>query len=129
MIKIKSITFLIVMSFISFLFITSCEWEKYNPDLIEVENVSFSKDIIPIFNQSCNTIGCHSENGVAPDLSPVNAYQNLKDKNMIDLASPENSELYIRMTDVKNPMPLSGILSGKTVKTILVWIEEGAQNN
>lgn len=129
MLKIKSIKILVTLGFIVSFGLSSCEWKEYDPEADGIENVSFTNDIMPIFNQSCNTIGCHSENGIAPDLSPANAFQDLRDKNMIDLTTPENSELYIRMTDIKSPMPLDGILSGQKTKTVLVWIQEGAQNN
>ena len=125
----KSFKILIPVIVILSFSITSCEWKEYDPDTVGIENVSFSQDIIPIFNQSCNAVGCHSENGVPPDLTPENAYQDLINTNMIDVANPERSELYIRMTDVTNPMPLSGILSPRKTTTVLVWIQEGAQDN
>ncbi len=111
------------------LLLTSCEWKEYDVNVDNIENVSFSQDILPIFNQSCNTIGCHSNAGVAPDLSPENAFQDLRNKNMIDLDNPINSILYKRMIDVQKPMPVTGLLSEKIQKTILVWIEEGAKDN
>ena len=127
----KNTSYKILLPVIVFFFftLTSCEWKEYDPDTVGIENVSFSNDIMPIFNQSCNTVGCHSENGVAPDLTPANAYEDLINENMIDVANPENSELYIRMTDVTNPMPLTGILSPRKTTTVLVWIREGAQDN
>lgn len=126
---INSIKILIVLSLTLCLFLTSCEWKEYDSDVSGIENVSFSQDIMPIFNQSCNTIGCHNNGGIAPNLSAENAFQDLRNKNMIDLDNPPNSILYKRMTDVQTPMPIGGLLSEKIQKTILVWIEEGANDN
>jgi len=129
MFYIKSIKILIALSLTLCLFCTSCEWKEYNPNVSGIENISFSQDIIPIFNQSCNSIGCHNNGGIAPNLSAENAFQDLRNKNMLDLDNPPNSVIYKRMTDVQNPMPISGILSEKIQRTILVWIEEGAKDN
>jgi len=123
------IKILVSSCFMLSLLLTSCEWKEYDPNIGNIENVSFSQDVIPIFNQSCNSIGCHNSTGVAPDLSSENAFQDLRNKNMIDLDNPSNSVLYKRMIDVQKPMPLSGVLSAKIQKTILVWIEEGAKDN
>lgn len=111
------------------LFLVSCEWEEYQVSTVEIKDVSFSTDIIPIFNQSCNSIGCHNEGGTAPDLSPANAFQSLWNTNMIDLDSPASSELYARMIDVQTPMPIDGVLSETVQRTVLVWIEEGSLDN
>ena len=52
------------------------------------EVVSFSADIQPIFNEGCNNAGCHATGGIAPDLTPANAYADLFAKNLIDLVNP-----------------------------------------
>lgn len=111
------------------IFISSCEWTKIEPITVMPENVSFSNDIIPIFNQSCNTSGCHNSGGIHPDLSETGAFNSLDGSDLIDLNTPENSVLYIRMTDTKNPMPVSGILPESATNKILLWIQEGADNN
>lgn len=92
-------------------------------------DVSFSKDILPIFNQSCNSSGCHNAGGTAPDLSPANAYNALVSGNYINIASPEQSELYRWMRGQGGlPMPLSGPNAGYNA-TVLAWIQQGAKNN
>lgn len=125
----RLVKILFSIGFLLSISLVSCEWNQYESDVVGIENINFSNDIMPIFNQNCNSIGCHNNGGVAPDLSPENAYQDLIDKNLIDLNSPPNSELYVRMTNVQAPMPISGVLSDKVLQTVLVWIEEGAQNN
>ncbi len=109
--------------------LTSCEWEQIEPVDVLPENVSFNNDIMPIFTQSCNSVGCHNSGGISPDLSEGNAYNTLTNGDILNLTNPENSELYIRMIDIKSPMPLSGILSKSQTDKVLVWIREGAKNN
>jgi hypothetical protein len=91
--------------------------------------VSFATDIIPIFNASCNTSGCHNTGGKAPDLSPSNAYNSLQNGNYVNTSAPESSELYLWMTGKKGtPMPVSGINKDYN-SLVLAWIKQGAQNN
>ncbi len=91
--------------------------------------VSFSGDIIPIFNTSCNSVGCHSTGGVRPDLSPANAYNALINGGYISTSAPESSELYRWMRGERAlPMPLSGPNANYNA-TVLAWIKQGALNN
>jgi len=90
--------------------------------------VSFSGKIIPIFNQSCNSSGCHG-GGVNPNLSSTIAYSSLIDGNYINLSSPEQSELYLWMIGDKSmPMPISGPNPTNNAY-VLEWIKQGALNN
>jgi hypothetical protein len=105
----------------------SCQYEwidPIDPDLPEV--VSFSVDIIPIFNEGCNATGCHATGGVAPDLTPENAYASLFATGMIDLDTPEDSRLYTKCAP-------GGSMNTHTQpgdpELILQWITEGAENN
>lgn len=118
-------TILILLSVVFF----SCKYEKI--ELIDElpQNVSFQAELVPIFNQSCNTIGCHNANGIWPDLSEGNAFEAITTSGQLDLDTPENSKLYMRMIDMQSPMPLSGILSKTKTDKVLVWIREGANNN
>lgn len=91
--------------------------------------VSFSGDIIPIFNKSCNNSGCHSAGAIAPNLMPASAFNALNGGNYIDKNKPENSSLYLWMTGKKSsPMPLSGP-DKEYNALILAWIKQGALNN
>jgi hypothetical protein len=94
-----------------------------------VGDVSFSADIIPIFNQSCNISGCHNSGGQQPDLSPANAYNSLINGQYVNTADPEQSEIYQWMRGNRSlPMPLSG--SNPTYNAnVLAWIRQGAKND
>jgi hypothetical protein len=89
--------------------------------------VSFTADIIPIFNSSCNSSGCHSAGGKSPDLTTSNAYNSLT--NYINTGEPQSSELYLWMSGKKGaPMPLSGV-NKEFNALVLAWIKQGANNN
>ena len=89
--------------------------------------VSFTADIIPIFNSSCNLSGCHSPGGKSPDLTITNAYNSLT--GYINTADPQSSELYLWMTGKKGtPMPVGGVNKDFNA-LILAWIKQGAKNN
>ncbi|MBW6498476.1 MAG: hypothetical protein K0B09_08825 [Bacteroidales bacterium] len=120
-----------MFSLVFLLFLAGCYYDAYvMPDNPEITtDVSFSKDIIPIFNQSCNSSGCHNMGGTAPDLTPTNAYNALKSGNYINTSSPENSELYQWMNGQRSlPMPLSGPNQNYNAY-VLAWIKQGALNN
>lgn len=110
--------------------ILSCKYDEVlppEPDPGEI--ISFSEDVIPIFNASCNTSGCHNGSGINPDLRPANAYDALTLQGYIDTDFPENSELYLWMNGARAfPMPLTGT-NATYVSTVLQWIEQGALNN
>lgn len=90
--------------------------------------VSFNAEIIPILNNSCNTSGCHSTGGIAPDLSAANAYLSLTGS-YVNTGDPQASSLYLWMTGKKGtPMPTSGINKDYNA-LILAWIKQGAKNN
>ncbi len=91
--------------------------------------VSFTTDIIPIFNSSCNTSGCHSPGGKSPDLTILNAYNSLTDGGYTNTGDPQTSELYLWMTGKKGtPMPVGGINKDFN-SLVLAWIKQGAQND
>ncbi|MDP2424375.1 MAG: hypothetical protein U1C46_10355 [Bacteroidales bacterium] len=106
--------------------LVACEYEFIEPDNTLVpEDVRFAKDIIPIFNASCNMIGCHAPGAKSPDLSAANAYNDLIQKNMINTGSPAQSKLYKSITTGS----MKNFASTAQAKIILAWIEQGALNN
>lgn len=117
-----------ILTILSFFLLMQCTYDVSLGPII-TEEVSFSNDIIPIFNQSCNNPGCHNTGGAAPDLTAANAFQSLNSGGYISTASPENSELYAWMNGERNlPMPLSGPNSSYNA-LVLAWIVQGANNN
>lgn len=117
---------------LSLLLITGCYKDKtvvFDTGEEITRSVSFSGDIIPIFNSSCNTSGCHSAGGKSPDLTTANAYTALTNGNFLNTADPASSELYNWMTGKRGtPMPVNG--TNKDFNAlVLAWIKQGAQNN
>lgn len=103
---------------------SGCEYEFIEP--IEItDEVSFSKDIIPYFNKSCNMSGCHNAGGIPPDLSAANAYVDLFDEGQIDLDDPENSKLYESLKSGS----MKQYSTAEETAIVLKWIEQGAPNN
>ena len=109
---------------------SSCYYDDILEDVVPIEaDLSFQNDIIPIFDASCNTVGCHNAGGIAPDLSSANAFDSLLNNGYLDIDNPTNSELYLWVSGQKNtPMPVSGT-DAVIRNTILGWIEQGAPNN
>jgi hypothetical protein len=121
---------LILALFGIFLAWQSCqyEWieqEPPDPNDTVPQVVSFSADIIPIFERGCNAGVCHG-GGVEPDLRAENAYLSLGDNNQIDLVTPENSVLYKKMAT-------GGSMNKYTEfgepELVLKWIQQGALDN
>ena len=105
----------------------SCQYEWLDPvDVVVPDVVSFSTDIQPIFNEGCNNAGCHAPGGTAPDLTPANAYADLFSMNLIDIATPVNSILYMK---VATGGAMNKYTQPGNPEIILKWIQEGALNN
>ncbi len=106
----------------------SCKYDEvlpFEPD--PGVPVLFSADIIPIFENSCNSAGCH--NGTqSPDLRAAVAYENLISGGYLNTEVPEQSLLYQWMTDALGPMPPLGANATNNA-TVLEWIKQGALNN
>jgi hypothetical protein len=105
----------------------SCTYHTY--EYVEPETpdtVSFSNDIITIFDQRCNNPGCHSSGGIPPDLTESRAYIDLTFGGYVDTANAEASELY-RVINAGGSM--ENYATDQDRALILKWIEQGAQNN
>jgi hypothetical protein len=132
--KKKILSFLIVPALFVIGLISGCYYDEVIPDVSIYEEdpggeVTFSGDIIPIFNTSCSLSGCHSPGGHSPDLTAANAYNSLINGEYIDVENPEQSELYQWVNGNRTtPMPISGT-DPKIASAILAWITQGAQNN
>lgn len=82
-----------------------------NPDL-----VSFSNQILPIFEANCNTAGCHSPVDVN---EPLTNYEEVA-KNLIDVQ--------IMVLNGTMPPP-PDVITQTEKELILLWIEQGAPDN
>ncbi|HEX8041705.1 MAG TPA: hypothetical protein VF490_21305 [Chryseosolibacter sp.] len=92
------------------------------------QNVSFNRDVMAIFNKSCNMSGCHDQDPPhLPSLTQANAYNSLHQGGFINTTVPSESRLYGVLTE--GIMPPSGTLSSRDMKIILAWLNDGALNN
>ncbi|HSZ71638.1 MAG TPA: c-type cytochrome domain-containing protein [Cytophagaceae bacterium] len=97
------------------------------------DTVSFSRNVLPVFNTYCSTSGCHS--GSSPsgnlNLESSQAYAQLmkRGSGYIDTSNPNNSVLYSSLISQSNPMPLNGRLDDCTINLIVKWMNQGAKNN
>lgn len=124
-IKIKRfIRDIIPISVILLLGFTSCAY--YEKPYVDVpDEVSFSEDLIPYFETSCATSGCH-DGSIPPNLSEELAYTSLTIGGYIDLDIPEQSLLYTKI-DVGGSMEQYS--TTRDTEMVLRWIEQGAENN
>jgi hypothetical protein len=106
--------------------LTSCEYEWIQPEKKPIpESVSFAADIMPIFNNGCNTNVCHGAGSTPPDLSEGNAYSSLMDGAYVDTITPEASLLYNSM----NSGSMEQYTNPGDADIVLAWIQQGAKNN
>jgi hypothetical protein len=130
--------FTTLLLFLIFVGISSNSCTYYNYELqpcntVVPDSVSFSIDILPIFNTSCNNADCHS--GAYPtgnlNLEDSQAYQNLSHagSGYINVTVPKHSILYSQLVSSSTPMPPGGKLEQCQIDLILKWIEQGAKNN
>jgi hypothetical protein len=90
--------------------------------------VSFSGDLVPIFEKNCSKSGCHD--GIPtkkPSLTPEKAYSALMGGGYVNPIAPDQSGIY--MSVKSNSMPVGGSLTTIEKKMILDWIRNGAPNN
>jgi hypothetical protein len=93
--------------------------------------VSFTKDIVPVLNSSCNMSGCHNTGGQVPDLTATNAFRTIFEEDLIDVNDAANSEMMGWLTGtIKPAMPLGAATNPSNVNALmLAWIKQGANNN
>ena len=77
-------------------------------------NTSFSKTILPLFNSTCNTSGCHD----GPNAAELNNFQVVHD-----------NASQIRASISTGRMPKGKALAITDKTAILCWIDNGAKNN
>ena len=111
---------------------TSCYYDEMPPEPSTPipDVVSYSKDIQPLWDQSC--VSCHSPGKDAPDLTAVNSYNALLANNKYVIpGNVVGSKLHKSLIgDGVSIMPPPGF-SWSDSKTTLVdkWINDGALNN
>jgi len=110
---------------------TSCYYDELPPEpVIQIpEVVSYSKDIQPLWDQSC--IACHKAGATAPNLTTGNSYAALTANSKYVVAgNAANSLLHKALIGQGAPlMPTAGIWSDSKIALVDKWINDGALNN
>ena len=96
------------------------------PPVDPTVDILFATQIAPVFANKC--ISCHKVGGQAPDLSVANAYNSIKNMNLLNATTPESSLIYTY------PNPASALhnwkkYSAAEAQLVLTWIQQGAKNN
>jgi len=110
-------------------FATSCQYkfivEPVVPPPDPEDTISFSQQIVPIFNeQSCT--GCHNTGGQQPDLTADNAYNSITGMGLVNIDDPPMSKIYYY------PLPDESHYAKYTsaqAALVLQWIEQGGLDN
>jgi len=92
--------------------------------------ISFAKDIKPIFDASCNFQGCHGAN--PPSQLLLTSYDNLKKGGRSGpafIAKNAKDSLIVKRIEPGGGMPPGGQLADEQVDKIKKWIDEGGENN
>ena len=121
----KALSLLIIFSLL--ISINSC---TTNPDLTGVPEVSFKNDVQRILSANCNFEGCHGGGGHHE--GALDTYEGVMSFGEIKAGDAHASKLYRLITGRSGPkMPPSGYneVSSSDIKTIYIWIEQGAKNN
>jgi hypothetical protein len=119
-------TLLLLMVFSLLIFTIGC---TTNPDMTGVPEVSFKNDVQRILSANCNFEGCHGGQGEEESLV---GYDNVMSFGEIKAGNAHGSKLYRLITGRSGPkMPPSGYneVSSSNIKTLYIWIEQGAKNN
>jgi hypothetical protein len=113
----------------------SCSYNKLDSvepasqNILMQDTISFSKSVVPIFVNNCNTSDCHSGTYPAANLNlePSYAYAQLTrtGSGYVNTTNPENSRLYKSL--ISN-MPPMGKLDATTIELITKWMQQ-AKNN
>jgi hypothetical protein len=121
----KYLAILVLVSGIIAMF-SSCYYEDIEFDKANLpDTISFSLNVVPIFEQGCNASVCHG-GGKAPDLRPENAYQSLMDGGYVNSSDPVSSVIYQEVTTGGG---MASYAKQGDDAMILQWIEQGAKNN
>ncbi len=120
-------TLLILAIFAGILAWQSCQYDWIEEEPVNTpDSVSFTVNIIPIFERGCNASVCHGNGGEAPELTVENAYTSLFAENEIDVAVPENSNLYKK---INTGGSMNKYTEPGDTELVLKWIQQGALNN
>ena len=115
------------------LFVNSCYYDSFPQDIDngggEVpDDISYANDIQPMWDADC--VACHPTLA-QPDLRPGTSYNSLLNGGYVIKGDADNSVLYQSLLGANGVslMPTGGMWPTSKIKTVEVWINEGAKDN
>ncbi|HHH52286.1 MAG TPA: hypothetical protein ENK91_01385 [Bacteroidetes bacterium] len=106
------------------LLFSSCKHDV--SDIDQLPEMSFSQDILPVFQTGCAISGCHdaqtSKGGKIYD-----SYDNIM--RSVTPGNPDKSKAYTAMINILQPMPPDKPIAEEDRVKIRLWILQGANNN
>lgn len=103
-----------------FLLINSCQNEGIPAD--QLPAICFTGQVLPIFQNSCATSGCHDSSGEGGYM--FTDYSNIM--KAVTSGNADKSKAYQAMTSTFTLMPPDNPLSTEKRTIIRLWIEQGA---
>jgi hypothetical protein len=123
----KKIVFVILSSVLFFIGF-GC---RHTIDFSQYPEVKYSTDVSPIITANCTQDGCHGSN--RSKRFKLLTYDDVINHCKVISGQPEKSNLYsvVRSLNKNNRMPVDPLpqLTDNQIKTIYLWIGEGAKNN
>ena len=118
----RKITLLAGILAFGFILYTGCYSDQFEPEPIiidPVDEISLANDIVPIFEEKCNSPLCHATGAVPPDLTPPNAYESMINGGYVNTEDPTSSEFYLWLIGDGGRliMPLKNILISQYIKS------------
>jgi hypothetical protein len=100
----------------------SCQHEGIPAD--QLEEICFTEQVLPIFQNSCGTSGCHDSKSAENDYVYTDYASIMKS---ITAGNADKSKAYEAMTSTLEIMPPDNPLPQEKRTLIRIWIEQGAK--
>ena len=101
---------------------------RHKTDFEAYPQVSYMNDVNPILSGNCTQSGCHDGNSQFG----LSAYSDVVRDDIVVPSDPQKSQLYRLIKSLggdRMPQPPQVRLSDQQIKTIYLWIGQGAKNN
>ncbi len=122
------VLFIFLFSECRYSFIVPEEIIVIDPDDPDAKQVSFAKDIVPIFTSGNNCTACHNTGGTSPDLTAGKAYASLNSTRYINTATPAESKIYHYIEPGTSTHTRKKYTAAQAA-LVLGWIQQGAKDN
>jgi hypothetical protein len=99
---------------------------RHSPDVPVSPIFTFDKDVASITLNNCATAGCHDKPN--DERRPLVTYADVM--HYVKAGKPYDSKLFKSMIKLSgNRMPPQGLLTDQQIKSVYIWILQGAREN